>query len=152
MIEMKSSAAVLNGSPAQVYNRLSNPAGLDQVLRNALEKAQKEGKEIPAELEQNLDKISFTENSITISAGGAGSLSFRLGDCKPDTDVQYVGDGTPVAIILDFNILPEGVDKSMISITVQADIPYMLRPMIQGPMRKSLDALTSMLQQIPSWS
>ena len=66
--------------------------------------------------------------------------------------MQYVGDGTPVAIILDFNILPEGVDKSMISITVQADMPYMLRPMIQGPMRKSLDALTSMLQQIPSWS
>lgn len=31
-------------------------------------------------------------------------------------------------------------------------MPYMLRPMIQGPMRKSLDALTSMLQQIPSWS
>lgn len=56
-----------------------------------------------------------------------------------------------MALILDFNLTPEGVDKSILSIMVQADMPYMLRPMVQGPLRKGLDALTNMLAQIPSW-
>lgn len=151
MIEMKSSATVLNGTPADVYNRLSNPGDLDAVLHNAVEKARAEGKDLPADLEKNLENITFTENSISITAGPAGTLTFRLGDCTPDSDVQYVGDGTPVAIILDFNLVPEGMDKCILSIMVQADMPYMLRPMVQGPLRKGLDALTGMLGQIPSW-
>ncbi len=151
MIEMKSAATVLRGTPAEVYNRLAHPGALDTVLRQAVDKAKADGKDIPADLEKNLENISFTDESISIAAGPAGKLTFRLGDCTPDSDVQYVGDGTPVALILDFNLTPEGVDKSILSIMVQADMPYMLRPMVQGPLRKGLDALTNMLAQIPSW-
>lgn len=151
MIEMKSAATVLRGTPSEVYNRLAHPGALDTVLRQAVDKAKTDGKDIPADLEKNLENISFTDDSISIAAGPVGKLTFRLGDCTPDSDVQYVGDGTPVALILDFNLTPEGVDKSILSIMVQADMPYMLRPMVQGPLRKGLDALTNMLAQIPSW-
>lgn len=151
MIEMKSSAAVLNGTPEDVYKRLSNPAGLKTLLNESIEKARREGKEIPAEVEDNLDKIDFTENSISISAGAAGTLKFKLGDCTPYEDVKYEGDGTPIAIIIDFNLTPEGIDKCFMSIMLQADMPFMLRAMVQAPMRKALDTLSGMMQQIPSW-
>ena len=148
---MKSPAPLQRGPTAEVFNRLAHPGALDTVLRQAVDKAKADGKDIPADLEKNLENISFTDDSISIAAGPAGKLTFRLGDCTPDSDVQYVGDGTPVALILDFKLTPEGVDKSILSIMVQADMPYMLRPMVQGPLRKGLDALTNMLAQIPSW-
>lgn len=151
MIEMKSEASVLNGTPSDVYNRLTHPAYLQDVLAKAVEKARQGGKDVPQELENNLDKISFGEDYLSIAGGPAGSLTFRLGDCTPETVVQYKGDGTPVAIIIDFNLQPEGIDKCLLTIGVQADVPFFLRPMVQAPLRKGLDSFASLMQQIPSW-
>lgn len=151
MIEMKSSASVLNGTPEDVYKRLSHPGELKTLLENALAKAREDGKEVPEELEGNLDKLSFTDTSIAINAGAAGTLKFSLGDCTLNEDVKYVGDGTPIAIIIDFQLQPEGIDKCLMSIKIQADMPFMLRAMVQAPLRKALDTLSNLMQQIPSW-
>lgn len=151
MIEMKSAASILNGTPAEVYNRLSHPGELDSLLRKAIDKAQEEGKQIPEEVASNLDAITFTEDSISIAAGAVGAMKFKLGDCKLNEDVQYVGDGTPIAIIIDFNLQPEGIDKCLMSLTLQADMPFMLRAMVQAPLRKALDSFSQLMQQIPSW-
>lgn len=151
MIEMKSDAQVLNGTPADVYNRLTHPGNLQSVLTQAVEKARQTGKEVPSELDENIKKISFGDDYISFQGGPTGELTFRLGDCTQDADVKYVGDGTPVAIIIDFNLQPEGMDKCLMSIMVQADIPFFLRPMVQGPLRKGLDTFASLMQQIPSW-
>lgn len=148
MIEMKSSATVLNGTPADVYNRLSNPGDLDAVLRNVLEKARVEGKDVLA-LEKHLESITFTENSISIASGPVGTLTFSLGNCTPNSNVQYIG--SPLTIILDFNLEPEGLDKCILSINVQVDMPSMLRPMVQTPLRKGLDSLIDLFGRIPSW-
>lgn len=151
MIEMKSDAVILNGSPADVYNRLSKPAELESLIHSAMTKAQAEGKEVPAELNENLEKISFNEDSISFQGGPTGSLTFRLADHTENESVQYVGEGTPVAIIIDFSIVPEGMDNCMLTIGVQADVPYFLRPMVQKPLQKGLDTFADMMRQIPSW-
>lgn len=148
---MTSESVVLNGTPAEVYDRLTHPGELEDLLNKAIAKAREDGKDVPAEIEGNLDKISFTDDAITFRGVPTGPMTLRRGDCSENADVQYVGEGTPVAVTIDFNLKPEGIGNCLLSINLQADIPFMLRMMIQKPLQQGLDTFAGLLRQIPSW-
>lgn len=149
---MKSDAVVVNGTPAHVFGRLSRPAELETLLHNAVGKARESGREMPADMDEKLANLSFGPDYIEFKGGPTGKVRLRLSDATPDSSVKYIGDGTPVALSIEFDISPEGLDRSFLSVGVRADVPFFLRPMIQGPLRKGLDAFADLLGKIPSWS
>lgn len=151
MIEMKSESVVLNGTPADVYDRLTHPGELQNLLDQAVTKAKESGQALPDNLDANLENISFTDTSISITAGQAMTLTFRLGDSTENENVQYVGDGTPVALIINFALSPSGMDKCMMAISIQADMPFFMRMMVQKPLQQGLNTFADMMKSIPSW-
>ncbi len=150
-MEIKSDMVILCGSASDVYGCLSNPRALGDVLDFMLEKARNEGRELPADLEQSLDKVTFDIDGITFPAGSAGVMTLRLGQCTPDTRIEYTGANSPLPLSLIFNLIPLGEGNCEAEVTFRADVPVFVRPMIQNPMKKAVNMFSDILCKIPSW-
>lgn len=150
MIEFKSKPVHVNGSPEIVFARLSNPESLGRLFASMREKAEQSGMEMPAEMAQNLDKISLSGNSITIKAGPTGALTLIRSRMEEPAKVTYEGENTPVPIAISFIIEPADALASL-QISLEAEIPAIAKMMVAKPMQQAVDMMATLMEKIPTW-
>ena len=145
MAEYSSNDVSLKGKDTDVFNKLSDPSALKSFLNNVpLE-------QIPEDKRAVLDKIRLSDDRVVISGGPAGDMTLKVSGKKEPSYVRYDGIGLPVKLALVFKISPVDNMSSRCSVTIDADIPAMLRPMIGGTLQKAADQFAMMLASIPAW-
>lgn len=146
MATFTSSEVTLHGSREDVFARLSNPEALKGFLENVPREM------IPADKQGILDSIELTADTISISGGPTGQLTFQVAEKEAPSRIVYEGLGTPVRIALEFELFP-GTDSESCGAkaAITADIPAMLKPMVSGPLQKGADQFAQMLATIPTW-
>lgn len=145
MAEYSSNETVLRGSAQDVFSKLARPSALKDFLKDI------PMDEIPADKRAVLDNITLSEDSVVISGGPTGSMTLRAEESHEPDYIRYEGVGLPVRLGLVFRLTPDTDMSCRATVTIDADIPAMLRPMIGGTLQKAADQFAMMLASIPAW-
>lgn len=133
----------INAPAENVFDRLNNLEGLGSLLMNAPVDG------IPEDKRDLLNQVQVTADTITFPCGPVGSITLRKDAAERPVMIRLVGESTPVPLSLTLNIRPENEISCSARISIDIQIPAMLKPMVSGPLQKMVDQFATMLRSIP---
>lgn len=143
MATYRSEDVTLGASAQTVFKKLDNLEGLGDLIKNA------PADQIPDDKRQMLESISVTHDTISFPAGPMGALTLRKTQSIDPTLIRLEGEGAPVPMSLNLNIIPMGEETCSANVEIDLQIPAMLKPMVNGPMQKMTGEFANMLRAVP---
>ena len=135
MTKFESSIKQIPYSQAAVYRNLSDLSNLERVRDR-----------IP---EDKVKDFSFDCDSVTISADPVGLITLRICEREEPKCIKFETAQSPLPFNLWIQVLPVTETTSKMKLTLKADIPFMLKGMVSGPLEDGLEKIADALAQIP---
>ncbi len=150
---MKESSSVktVNAPVERVYSTLSNLENLRPLLDKAQndeklkEKIRESGQ---ADALDALANIQLTSDSVSVPAAMIGSVSLTIVEREENKCIKFVTDKSPIKGTLWIQVLPLTDTTSKMKLTVDADIPFMLKAMVGSKLKNGIEQLASGLAMI----
>ncbi len=150
---MKESSSVkpVNAPVERVYATLSNLENLRPLLErartdeNLKEKMREAGQ---ANALDSLANVTLTSDSISVPAAMVGTISLTIIEREENKCIKFVTDKSPVRATLWIQVLPVTDLTSKMKLTVDADIPFMLKAMIGSKVKKGIEQVADALAMI----
>ena len=98
------------------------------------------------------DKIqdfTFDSESVSVSVAPVGQITLRICDRQEPKCVKFESVQSPMPFNLWIQVLPVTETTSKMKVTVDADIPFMLKAMVSGPLQDGIEKIADALSQIP---
>ena len=99
--------------------------------------------------QDKLQDFQFDSDSVQVSVSPVGTIKLRICDREENKCVKFETEQSPLAFNLWIQVLPVSETTSKMKVTVQADIPFMLRGMVSGPLQDGVEKIADALSQIP---
>ena len=96
-----------------------------------------------------LQDFQFDSDSVQVSVSPVGTIKLRICDREENKCVKFESEQSPVAFNLWIQVLPVSATASKMKVTVKADIPFMLKGMVSGPLQDGVEKIADALSQIP---
>lgn len=152
MAKYQSEVKIINASQYQVWNRVSD-LGQFQTMKDNMTPDMKaaikariaeqgEGKLTLSDFSFSRDTALFKVNGMQI---GIGIVDRE----EPMKCVKFKADQSPIDVTLWIQLLPKSAYETKCRVTLEADIPFFLRPMIGKKLDGAADQIANMLTQIP---
>lgn len=122
-------------SQESVFKMLSN-----------LENIEKVKSRIP---EDKIENLTFDRDSVSINVPPVGNITLAIVEREEPKCVKFEAKNSPVPFNLWIQMLPVTEISSKIRVTIKADIPLFLRPMIGNKLEDSVDKIADALAMIP---
>ena len=135
MTKFESSVKQIPYPVEDVYRNISDLSNLDRVRDR-----------IP---EDKLNSFSFDQDSVSVNVAPVGDLKLRIIEREENKCVKFEGVETPLPFNLWIQVLPVSETESKMKVTVQADIPFMLKGMVAGPLQDGVDKIADALSKVP---
>ncbi len=135
MTKFESSIKQIPYPVEDVYRNISDLSNLERVRDR-----------IP---EDKLNSFSFDQDSVSVNVAPVGDLKLRIIEREENKCVKFEGVQTPLPFNLWIQVLPVSETESKMKVTVQADIPFMLKGMVAGPLQDGVDKIADALSKIP---
>ncbi len=150
---MKESSSVkpINAPVERVYATLSNLENLRPLLErartdeNLKAKMQKAGQ---ANALDSLANVELTCDSISVPAAMVGTISMTIIEREENKCIKFITDKSPIKATLWIQVLPVTDTTSKMKLTVDADIPFMLKPMIGSKLKNGIEQVAGALSMI----
>ncbi len=118
-----------------VYDKISNLENLEKVRDR-----------IPAD---KVQEFSFDKDSVCVNVSPVGEIKLRIINREEPKCVKFETVQSPMPFNLWIQVLPVTETTSKMKVTVDADIPLMLKPMISGPLKDGIEKIADALAMIP---
>jgi len=118
-----------------VYNNLSDLTNLEKVRDR-----------VP---EDKLQDFSFDKDTVSVSVPPVGKITIRICDREEPKCVKFESVDSPMPFHLWIQVLPVTAESSKMKVTVYADIPFMLKGMVSGPLQDGVEKIADALAMIP---
>ena len=99
--------------------------------------------------EDKLQDFQFDSDSVQVNVSPVGVIKLRIIEREENRCVKFESEQSPVPFNLWIQVLPVTAETSKMKVTVQADIPFMLRGMVAGPLQDGVEKIADALSQIP---
>lgn len=119
----------------KVYEKLSN-----------LENIEKVKDRIPAD---QLNGLTFDRDSVSVSVPSVGSITLGIIERDEPKCVKFEAKNSPVPFNMWIQLLPVTDASCKMKVTVKADIPMFLKPMLGGKLKDGVDKIADTLAMIP---
>lgn len=119
----------------KVYEKLSN-----------LENIEKVKDRIPAD---QLNGLTFDRDSVSVSVPPVGSITLGIIERDEPKCVKFEAKNSPVPFNMWIQLLPVTDASCKMKVTVKADIPVFLKPMLGGKLKDGVDKIADTLAMIP---
>ena len=77
------------------------------------------------------------------------SIKLRIIEREEPKCVKFETEQSPMPFNLWIQVLPVDANNSKMKVTVKADIPFMLKGMVAGPLQDGVEKIADVLSQIP---
>ena len=134
MATFESSIKQVPFSQQAVYAKLSNLSNLESVRDR-----------VPND---KLQDFTFDNDSVSISVAPVGKITLRICDREEPKCVKFETVESPLPFNLWIQILPVTAETSKMKVTVKADIPFMLKGMVSGPLQDGVEKIADALALI----
>lgn len=150
---MKESSEIkyVNAPVERVYATLSNLENLRPLIEKAQndealrEKLREAGHEAAID---NLKDITLTNDSIGVQAPMLGNISMRIIDREEGKCIKFETEQSPIKANFWIQTLPVSDDQSKMKLTIDADIPFMLRAMVGSKLKDGINKIADTLAMI----
>lgn len=136
----------------RVYTTLSNFDNLRPVIErmktdeNLKQKLQEAGH---AEAIDQLAQIELNQDSVSIPAPMIGNISLQIIEREENKCIKIQTTKSPIAATLWIQVLPVSEYTSKLRLTIDADIPFMLKAIIGSKVKDGIEKLAEGLARIP---
>lgn len=135
MAKFESSVKQVAASQQAVYNTISDLNNLER-LRERLP-------------QDKISDFSFDSDSLSVSAPMVGQISLQIVDRDEPKCVKYGSTQSPIPFNVWIQVLSVDKSTSKLKVTLDADIPFMLKAMVSGPLQQGVDKIAEVLTMIP---
>ena len=135
MTKFESSIKQIPYPQEAVYRNLSDLSNLEKVRDR-----------VP---EDKVKDFTFDKDSVTISADPVGNITLRICEREEPKCIKFEAAQSPLPFNLWIQVLPVTETTSKMKLTLKADIPFMLKGMVSGPLEDGLEKIADALAQIP---
>ena len=135
MSKFESSIKQINYPVEAVYRNISDLSNLERVRDR-----------IP---EDKIDDFQFDSDSVQVKVDPVGVIKLRIIDREENRCVKFEAEQSPVPFNVWVQVLPVDEATSKMKVTVDADIPFMLKGMVAGPLQDGVEKIADALSQIP---
>ena len=135
MTKFESSVKQIPYPVEDVYRNISDLSNLERVRDR-----------VP---EDKLNSFSFDSDSVSVNVNPVGDLKLRIIEREENKCVKFETEQSPMPFNLWIQVLPVSETESKIKVTVKADIPFMLKGMVAGPLQDGVEKIADALSQIP---
>ncbi len=135
MSKFESSIKQIPYPQQSVYDKISNLENLEKVRDR-----------IPAD---KVQEFSFDKDSVSVNVSPVGEIKLRIINREEPKCVKFETVQSPMPFNLWIQVLPVTETTSKMKVTVDADIPLMLKPMISGPLKDGIEKIADALAMIP---
>ena len=99
--------------------------------------------------EDKLQDFQFDSDSVQVSVSPVGTIKLRIVEREENKCVKFETEQSPMPFNLWIQVLPVTATESKMKVTVKADIPFMLKGMVSGPLQDGVEKIADALSQIP---
>ena len=99
--------------------------------------------------EDKLNSFSFDSDSVSVNVAPVGDLKLRIIEREENKCIKFETVQSPLPFNLWIQVLPVTATESKMKVTVKADIPFMLKGMVSGPLQDGVEKIADALSQIP---
>ena len=135
MSKFESSIKQVNYPVEDVYRNISDLSNLERVRDR-----------VP---EDKLQDFQFDSDSVQVSVAPVGTIKLRIIEREENRCVKFETEQSPIPFNLWIQVLPVDAATSKMKVTVKADIPFMLKGMVSGPLQDGVEKIADALSQIP---
>ena len=137
-MEVASNVKQIPFSQQMVYDILSNPSRLEKMKEN-----------IPADMKDKADAVTFTENGINIIAPGVGAVAMNIVEREEPKTIKFQASVAMVKGNMWIQLLPTSDTSSKMKLTIKADVPFFMKGMVQKPLTEGVEKIADMLAMLP---
>lgn len=83
--------------------------------------------------------ISFDSDSIQVSVLGLGDMALRIIEREPSKTIKFETENSPMQANAWIQLLPVGDNQTKMKITLKADLPMMLKMMLNDKLKKAVN-------------
>ena len=135
MTKFESSIKPIAYPVEDVYRNISDLSNLERVRDRAPQ--------------DKLQDFEFDSDSVQVSVAPVGTIKLRIVEREENKCVKFEAEQTPIPFNLWIQVLPVTESASKMKVTVKADIPFMLKGMVAGPLQDGVEKIADVLSQIP---
>lgn len=135
MTKFESSVKQIGYPVEDVYRNISDLSNLERVRDR-----------VP---EDKLQDFQFDSDSVQVSVAPVGTIKLRIVEREENKCVKFETEQSPMPFNLWIQVLPVTQTESKMKVTVKADIPFMLKGMVSGPLQDGVEKIADALSQIP---
>ena len=135
MTKFESSVKQIAYPVADVYRNISDLSNLERVRDR-----------VP---EDKLNSFAFDRDTVSLNVDPVGDIKLRIIEREEGKCVKFETEQSPMPFNLWIQVLPVTETTSKMRVTVQADIPFMLKGMVSGPLQDGVEKIVDALSQIP---
>ena len=99
--------------------------------------------------QDKLQDFQFDSDSVQVSVSPVGTIKLRSCEREENKCVKFETEQSPMPFNLWIQVLPVSATESKMKVTVKADIPFMLKGMVSGPLQDGVEKIADALSQIP---
>ena len=124
------------------------PYPVEDVYRNIsdLSNLEKVRDRVP---EDKVKDFSFDSESVSVNVAPVGELKLRICEREENKCVKFETVQSPLPFNVWVQVLPVSETTSKMKVTVKADIPFMLKGMVSGPLQDGVEKIADALAMIP---
>ena len=99
----------------------------------------------------NLERVRdrIPEDKLSVNVAPVGDLKLRIIEREENKCIKFETVQSPLPFNLWIQVLPVSATESKMKVTVQADIPFMLKGMVAGPLQDGVEKIADALSKIP---
>ena len=135
MTKFESSVKQIPYPVEDVYRNISDLSNLEKVRDR-----------VPAD---KLNSFSFDSDSVSVNVAPVGQIKLRICEREEGKCVKFETEQSPLPFNVWVQVLPVTAETSKMKVTVKADIPFMLKGMVSGPLQDGVEKIADALSQIP---
>lgn len=135
MSKFESSIQQVPYSQEAVYRNISDMSNLEKVRHR-----------VP---EDKVKDFHFDQDSVSVNVPPVGVIRLRIINREEPKCVKFETEQSPLPFFLWIQVLPVTETSSKLKVTVDADIPFMLKGMVSGPLKEGVEKIAQALAMIP---
>ncbi|MGN0221264.1 MAG: SRPBCC family protein [Prevotella sp.] len=134
MSKFESSVKQILYPQAVVYRNISDLSNLEKVRDR-----------VPSD---KVKDFSFDADSVAVNVPPVGEIRLRIVNREEPKCVKFETVQSPMPFFLWIQVLPVTEISSKMKVTVEADVPLMLRAMVSGPLKDGVEKIADALASI----
>lgn len=146
-MKVESSVKQIAHSQQSVYNMLSDMNNVAKLKDKVDEVAGTDSQ--AAEMKDKLKDLSFDADSISVNISPVGNVSMHIVDREEPKMVKFESVNSPLSFKFWIQMLPVEPTTSKIRLTIDADVPFFAKGMVEKPLKEGIEKIAEALTVIP---